>query len=824
MNVSFLRFSPLSRACRGLFRSGLRLFRGLAVKSKFLAIAALVCPVTASAESDDEFLPLPTGREAAKGTAKDAHFAGGALRRFNERYKAAASKAAAAEKAKGGRQPKIVGGSESPPGAYPWMAALVRPEVADNYQAQFCGATLIHPYWVVTAAHCVEDTVPGSVEVLLGAHDLSMDTAVQRLAVAEIIIHPEYRGSTMDADLALLRLAEPADPAFVPVRLIDDADFAAPGVMARILGWGTTSEGGSSPRALREADIPVVAVEAANAPGVYNGELTPVMLPAGLQQGGKDTCQGDSGGPLVVGDPGDGGWLLAGITSFGDGCGRPNAYGIYTRVSHFRPFILEHLWPGYAGWERSRGVAGETRDPDGNGRDHFGEFALGEGAGFPPRAGFHIHGGGLRPSLSLRVRGWDGEAAFGFEHTSSLAGPWTVETVGETLVSATPAAGMEGAWDITLAASLPPPPRLFLRASARPSGALVPGVRGFDTTTWANGALAAGDAAHPQFPGRFARTYRLENLTPGAPVEITGRSRDFDMRLELLDAAGEALVIASADAAGGVGGRDERIAFTPAAGTDYHLRVTPAGDGGAGSFHLGCLRPSAFNALPEIGVPAGRSGTLAASDPPDPLWLPLTFYADDYRLTPAASGRIRVTLNSSAFDAYLEIVDAETGRLIVADDDGGGGLNSQLVFTPVPGAAHIIRVTSADIMKTGGYTLATAQLPSLPGIAVPQTIAGSLAASDEQDPNYPGTYKDDYRLTGVTPGQTVTIRMNSTQLDAYLFLLDAVGESILDQNDDRSGFTTDSEIVFTVEAGREYLIRASSYDPGATGSYSLTTF
>jgi hypothetical protein len=281
--------------------------------------------------------------------------------------------------------------------------------------------------------------------------------------------------------------------------------------------------------------------------------------------------------------------------------------------------------------------------------------------------------------------------------------------------------------------------------------------------------------------------------------------------------------VADDNAGLGAGGTDERLVFTPEAAGDYHLRVSTAVDGGGGYYHLGCLKSEAFNALVPLGVPASRNGSLTTSSPADPLRLPRVFRSFDFRLAPTAAGRIRFSLNSTAFDAYLQIVDAETGRLVVSDDDGGTGLNSRLVFTPLPGVSYIVRVSTAVPGETGAFSMQTTQLPPLPTIGVPQTINGSLTTTDEQDPNYPGTYKDDYRLIGVSPGQTVTVRLTSNQFDAYLFLLDAADESIIDEDDDGGG-GTNSELTFTIEEGREYLIRSSSFGPGETGSYTLRTF
>ena len=393
-------------------------------------------------------------------------------------------------------------------------------------------------------------------------------------------------------------------------------------------------------------------------------------------------------------------------------------------------------------------------------------------------------------------------------------------------------------------------------------------------------AIAAPVALSSQIPvrvgqsitGRLAQTdqkfsdgsrYKMYAFVgnKGDTVAVDLTSDDFDANLLIADASGNSL------ARNDDGGENcnARLTFVPPATANYRIYANSSSQAEIGEFKLmvarGKARVPADSVCRGFGPVAGMievgqtiTGNLTADDPE---FHSDSTYFERWVLPVKPNQAFTADLQSDDFDAYLWLTRGH-GDKIVANDDGGGGCNARLVYTPQDD--HPLRLivnTARPPHSTGRFTLrvtegestietkgncrfrnvasntqtlqqATStttqpgggggQSASLQAIRVGETVNGTLSSSDSLYPD--NTYFKFYQFTA--PTGPVTIDLASDDFDPVLIVRgDDLDNSII--NDDGGpGCAARVSRTFPSRGPYRILVNTTSTPQRQTGRFSLS--
>jgi hypothetical protein len=277
------------------------------------------------------------------------------------------------------------------------------------------------------------------------------------------------------------------------------------------------------------------------------------------------------------------------------------------------------------------------------------------------------------------------------------------------------------------------------------------------------------ESSDPVLPDNTHYKLYVYRGSPGERVVFTMRSSDFDAYLSGGQLAGARFEAEQRDDDSG-GGTDAQLVATIGESGSYVLQVNSLGPA-TGSFTLmaqpvdGAVATGATAGQRTIRAGGRVSGRLSRSTP----MLPDSSHYDQYLYSGRAGDRIRITLRSTDFDAYLRWgrVNGDRFQSESFDDDGAGGTDSQLEVTVGGTGTYAIQANSYEAGQTGSYTLTVEPLSAA---AAPAVERGSTSMRGKWLPSFRESSNPAFRQLGQRVRQQQTLQQVSDALNARFAL------------------------------------------------------
>jgi hypothetical protein len=335
-----------------------------------------------------------------------------------------------------------------------------------------------------------------------------------------------------------------------------------------------------------------------------------------------------------------------------------------------------------------------------------------------------------------------------------------------------------------------------------------------------SGRIATTDPALYQ-RGRF-KVYQFQ-ASPGRRYIATLQSDDFDAYLTVARTVGGITDHMLTDDDGAGEGTGSRLRFTvPTAGT-YLILAQSLAEDGTGAFTLRLDSATIRQPRPQpltIGTPVEGSLTETDAEYDDPG---AEGYYDLYRFQGRAGQRLRIRMEMGENYPSIEIGTREGGTFTPLENVTPGP--NQLTATLPAAGEYFIRAGVSGSV-TGEYTLTTEERPAQAVRTTPirrgESATGQLEEGDAELDD--GRWYDAYAYTA-RAGERVRIDLRSEDFDAYVSIgrmVDGNFVEIASNDDAEDGEGLDSSLELELPEDGRYVIQATSFSAGGTGSYEVS--